>query len=61
MICGAVCSRPIEGSHPYVWLDATYHKVREGRPGRLPLATVVAVGVSDEGWRQVLGVDVGSQ
>lgn len=26
-------SRPIEGEHPYVWLDATYHKVREGGPG----------------------------
>src|SRR5439155_23348031 len=51
-------SRPIEGEHPYVWLDATYHKVREG--GRVvSLATVVAVGVNTEGWRQILGVDVG--
>ena len=50
--------RPIEGEHPYVWLDATYHKVREA--GRVvSLATVVAVGVNTEGWRQVLGVDVG--
>ncbi len=51
-------TRPIEGEHPYVWLDATFHKVREG--GRVvSLATVVAVGVSTEGWRQVLGTDVG--
>jgi len=51
-------SRPIEGEHPYVWLDATYHKVRDG--GRVTsMATVVAVGVNTEGWRQVLGVDVG--
>jgi transposase-like protein len=51
-------SRPIEGSHPYVWIDATYHHVREA--GRVTsLATVVAVGVTTEGWRQVLGVDVG--
>jgi len=51
-------SRPIEGSHPYVWLDATYHKVREA--GRVTsMATVVAVGVTGEGWRQVLGIDVG--
>ncbi len=51
-------SRPIEGCHPYVWLDATYHKVREA--GRVvSMATVVAVGVSSDGWRQVLGVDVG--
>jgi putative transposase len=51
-------TRPIEGEHPYVWLDATFHKVREG--GRVvSLANVVAVGVTTEGWRQVLGMDVG--
>jgi putative transposase len=51
-------SRPIEGRHPYVWLDATYHKVRED--GRVvSIATVVAVGVTDQGERQVLGVDAG--
>jgi transposase-like protein len=51
-------TRPIEGDHPYVWVDATYHKVREA--GRVTsMATVVAVGVSATGWRQVLGVDVG--
>jgi len=51
-------TRPIEGEHPYLWVDATYHKVREA--GRvISMATVVAVGVNTEGWRQVLGVDVG--
>lgn len=51
-------SRAIEGAHPYVWLDATYHKVQEA--GRVvSLATVVAVGASTDGWRQVLGIDVG--
>lgn len=50
--------RPIEGRHPYLWVDATYHKVRED--GRVvSMATVVAVGVTDQGERQVLGVDVG--
>jgi transposase-like protein len=50
--------RPIEGRHPYLWVDATYHKVRED--GRVvSMATVVAVGVTDRGERQVLGVDVG--
>ena len=54
----AFLCRPLEGEHPYVWLDATFHKVREG--GRvIPMATVVAVGVSTEGWRQVLGVAAG--
>jgi putative transposase len=50
--------RPIEGEHPYVWLDATFHKIREG--GRvIQVATVVAVGVSEAGHRSVLGVDPG--
>lgn len=54
----AFCSRPIEGAHPYVWLDATFHKIREG--GRVvPVATVVAVGVSEAGHRSVLGCDTG--
>ena len=51
-------SRPIEGEHPYLWLDATFHKIREG--GRVvSVATVVAVGVSGAGHRSVLGVDTG--
>jgi len=44
----AFLNRPIEGEHPYVWLDATFHKVREG--GRVvPMATVVAVRVNTDG------------
>jgi putative transposase len=51
-------SRPIETEHPYLWVDATFHKVREA--GRVvSMATVVAVGVTTDGWRQVLGIDVG--
>ncbi len=51
-------NRPIEAEHPYVWLDATFHKVREG--GRVvSLAMVCAIGVSTEGQRQILGIDVG--
>jgi transposase-like protein len=50
--------RPIVGEHRYVWLDATYHKVRvDGRV--ISQATVVAVGVTSEGERQVLGIDAG--
>src|SRR5207249_1710679 len=42
----------------YVWIDATYHKVR--RDGRMvSMATVVAIGVTADGERQVLGVDAG--
>jgi len=51
-------SRPIPGEHPYLWLDATYHKVRQD--GRVQsMATVVAIGVTADGERQVLGVDAG--
>ncbi len=54
----AFLSRPIEGEHPYVWLDATFHKVRElGRV--VSVATVVAVGVDVDGQRHVLGCDTG--
>jgi transposase-like protein len=64
-ICGeldtavtAFRTRAITGEHRYVWLDATYHKVRvDGRV--VSQATVVAIGVTSQGERQVLGVDVG--
>jgi len=52
-------TRPLAGEHPYVWLDATYHKVRiDGRV--VSQATVVAIGVTLDGERQVLGIDVGA-
>lgn len=50
--------RPLEEAVPYVWLDAVYEKVREG--GRvITMAVVVAIGVTDDGTRTVLGIDVG--
>jgi transposase-like protein len=51
--------RAIIGEHPYVWLDATCHKMRIA--GRVvSQATVVAIGVAQDGDRQILGVDVGA-
>src|SRR5215211_7362748 len=51
-------ARPIEDEHPYVWLDATFHKVRQA--GRVTsVATVVAIGVSATGERHILGVQTG--
>jgi transposase-like protein len=51
-------TRALTGEHRYLWVDATYHKVRvDGRV--TSQATVVAVGISTSGDRQVLGVDVG--
>ncbi len=45
---------PDRGECPYLWLDATFHKVREA--GRvISVATVVAIGVTDQGERTVLG------
>ncbi len=54
----AFLSRQIETECPYVWLDATFHKVREA--GRvISVATVVGVGVSTTGERTVLGAATG--
>jgi putative transposase len=51
--------RPIEGDWPYLWLDATYVKVR--RNGRIvSVAVIVAVGVNSDGRREVLGMTVGA-
>jgi putative transposase len=51
-------TRRLEGSYPYVWLDATFVKVREA--GRVVAqAIVIAIGVRASGEREVLGLDVG--
>ena len=58
-IVEAFRTRPLTTEYPYVWLDATYHKVRiDGRV--VSQATVVAIGVTLDGERHVLGVDVGA-
>ena len=51
-------NRPIEGDWPYLWLDATYVKVREAGP-IVSVAVTVAVGVNGDGRREVLGMAVG--
>ncbi len=54
----AFLARPIEGPWPYLWIDATYVKVREA--GRIvSLAVIIAVGVNSDGRREVLGVSTG--
>jgi putative transposase len=51
--------RPLDGDWPYVWLDATYVKVR--RDGRIvPVAVTIATGVNSNGRREVLGMAVGA-
>ena len=54
----AFLDRPIEGDWPYLWVDATYVKVRQA--GRIvSVAIIVAVGVNADGRREVLGMDIG--
>jgi hypothetical protein len=54
----AFLDRPIEGDWPYIWIDATYVKVRQA--GRIvSVAVIIAVGVNTDGIREVLGVAVG--
>ncbi len=50
--------RPLTGeAYPYLWLDATYVKVREG--GRVvSMACLVATGVAMTGERRVLGLEL---
>jgi putative transposase len=50
--------RPLEGSYPYLWLDAKVERVRE--PGGVRhKALLVAYGVHETGRREVVGIDVG--
>lgn len=54
-------SRPLDAAaYPSVWLDATYVRCRNG--GRIVnVAVVIATGVTDEGKRDIHGLDVFSQ
>jgi putative transposase len=51
-------SRSLAGErYPYLWLDATYVKVREG--GRVTsMAALVATGVAHTGERRILGLEL---
>jgi putative transposase len=50
--------RPLTEACPYLWLDATFPKVREG--GRVTsMALMIAVGVTAQGQRSILGLAVG--
>ena len=54
----AFLDRPLEGEWPYLWLDATYLKVREG--GRVvSVAAIIAVAVDTEGRREIVGLGLG--
>lgn len=51
-------SRRLDGEYPYLFLDATFEKVREN--GRVvAMAVLIAVAIKDSGEREVVGLDVG--
>lgn len=53
-----ISTRSVEGDWPYLWIDATYGKVRQN--GRIvSAAVIVAVGVNSDGRRELLGMDLG--
>jgi transposase-like protein len=55
---GAFLARPLTGSWPYLWLDATYLRQREG--GRVvSVAAIIAVAVNTEGKREIVGLHIG--
>jgi putative transposase len=54
----AFLDRPLEGEWPYLWLDATYLRQREG--GRVvSVAAIIAVAVNTEGKREIVGLHIG--
>ena len=54
----AFLDRPFAGEWPYLWLDATYLKQREG--GRIvSVAAIIAVAVNTEGKREMVGLHIG--
>ena len=54
----AFLDRSLSGEWPYLWLDATYLKQREG--GRIvSVAAIIAVAVNTEGKREIVGLHIG--
>ncbi len=54
----AFLDRPLVGDWPYLWLDATYLKQREGGQIRT-VAVIIAVAVNTEGKREIVGLHIG--
>ncbi len=54
----AFLDRPIEGNWPYIWVDATYVKVRQAG-SIVSVAVIIAVGVNTDGFAKFLGVAAG--
>jgi len=55
---GAFLDRPLGGEWPYLWLDATYLKQREG-VRIVSVAAIIAVAANNEGKREIVGLHIG--
>lgn len=53
----AFLNRPIEQAFPYLFVDASYFKVRDG-PRYISKALLVTAGVRDDGYREILGASI---
>lgn len=51
-------NRPLTGDWPYVWLDATYLKVRQGG-WIVSVAAIKAVAANTDGRREIIGLGLG--
>ena len=56
----AWCNRPIEGEHPYVFLDGIVMK-RSWAGEVRNVSLLVAIGVNSEGFREILGIVEGAK
>jgi transposase-like protein len=55
---GEFLNRQLAGDWPYLWLDATYLKVRQG--GRIvSVAAIIAVAANTDGRREIIGLGTG--
>jgi transposase-like protein len=50
--------RPLAGDWPYLWLDATYLKARQGAR-TVSVAAIIAVAASTDGRREIISLTVG--
>lgn len=48
-------NRPLTGKYAYVYFDAEYEKIRHDN-SVIDMATLVAIGVTEEGKREILGI-----
>ena len=55
---GSFLNRRLDGEWPYLWLDATWLKVRDGGCV-VSIAAIIAMGVNRDGRREILGLGLG--